>query len=631
MTVFDSGDTVSAAVFNQVVKWINLRPAVEYAETVIAAHRGHGGRKPGPITYSLHGVLVAAACLIGEGRTPSLKRIHRVLLVGFTDDQRTKVGIDATTDVVSQLGSSKKERENEYKRFYGWLDRCLRWFDPHFDIPARKITNGEFRRLMAARTEADREAAAAAFDAAHTFVNLIVAGSVRETNPAGYVGDLVADETIYDVAAIRYGDGMRDDLRRSAVPMAAFYRRKDGTVKTGPSAGASRDKMALGIGVTVASRVGAPGSIRCVPPAAVAVSFGPPTSGSVAAVEECIKHASANGLIPKLKQVSANTLGPEQDACDGLIPAPKQDRADGKDAEQEARDRRSRKRAPYFTADMGYNAHRGWADLMYRCGYHPIGRYPEHWNVVSHLEPTRAGDISPGPIQAHGALYCPAALELATPRLARRSSDIRADGGNDRHDERLSRLLPMLMGTNSTLRKAAANPGRPKKDEKRTQVYKIDLVCPAVHGRVRCPLKPDSMITATSDAPTLAPTWDADAKKCCAKSHVSVTLTDRQFAQMQPGLPPGSWEHTFLYEAYRSLTERVFSMLKSPHMSNTQAMNWGPRRDPMMMINISLCIAVTNVHLQWYGAEKVIDSVEERFRQLDKELGRRATRVPART
>lgn len=631
MTVFDTNDTVSAAIFEQMTRWINWGPAVEYAETLIAQHRGQGGRKPGPVTYTIHAVLVVAACLIFNGRTPSLKRIHRTLLFGLSDEQRSKVGMCATSDDVAKVGSSRKEQDKEYKRFHAWLDRGLRWFDPHFDVPAKKITNGEFRQLMMSRTDADREAAAAAFDAAHTFINLIVAGSVWEKERPGYVGDLVADETIYDVASINYGDGMRDELRRSAVPMAAFYRRQDGTVKTGPATGAVREKMAWGIGVTALTRVGAPGSIRKVPPVTVGVAFGPPTSGSVAAVEECMKHASANGLIPKLRSVSANKPNPEQDACDVLIPEPKQDSTVGQDPEQEARDRRARKRAPYFTTDMGYNTHRGWADLMFRYGYHPIGRYPERWNVVSHLEPTRSDAVTPGPIQAHGALYCPAALDLATPRLVRPSRVIRADGGTSGHDELLSRLLPMLMGTNSTLRKAAANPGRPKKGEQPAEVYKIDLVCPAVNGRVRCPLKPDSMITAASDAPTLAPTWNADAKRCCANSHVSVTLTDRQFELMQPGLPPGSWEHTFLYEAYRALTERVFSLLKSPYMSNTQAMNWGPRRDPMMMINLGICIAVTNLHIQFNGHQKQIDSVEERFRHLDKELGRRATRVPART
>lgn len=631
MSVFDTDDIVSPAIFEQVMRGINWEPAIEYAEALTAKHRGQGGRKPGPITYTIHAVLVAAACLISSGRTPSVKRIHRLVLFGFADEQRIRVGMSAAADIVALVGSSRKRQDKEYKRFHAWLDRHLQWFDPHFDIPARKITNGEFEQLIESRTETDQEAAAAAFDAAHTFVNLIVAGSVTEANPEGYVGDLVADESIYDVAKINYGDGMKNHLRRSAAPMAAYYRRKDGTVATGPATGVTREKMAWGIGVTALTRVGAPGYIRSVSPVTVAVAFGPPTSGSVAAVEHCMKHASTNGLIPKLKEVSTNKINREQDACNVPIGEPKQDSPDGQDPEQEARDRRSRKRAPYFTVDMGYNAHQGWADLMFRYGYHPICRYPERWNLVSHLEPTRSEAVSPGPIQAHGALYCPAALDLATPRLVRPSRVIRTDGGNNGHDERLSRLLPLLMGTNSSLRQAAANPGRPKKGEKPAKVYKIDLVCPAVTGRVRCPLKPDSMITAASEAPTLAPTWNADAKRCCANSHVSVTLTDRQFALMQPGLPPGSWEHTFLYEAYRALTERAFSLLKSPYMSNTQAMNWGPRRDPMIMINVSICIAVTNLHIQFNGHQEQIDSVEERFRRLDKELGRRATRVPART
>lgn len=594
-------DIIGDFTFKMILTGIDWDPVIDYAETLIGSHRGPGGRNPGRIRYTLKGLLVVSACLLRDGRTPSLRRIQRVLLYGLTDTQRADLGVVAPAVDIAAVQASKRAREREYTRFSEWVSRQLQWFDPHFDIPARKITNGEYKELLRDRSDADREAAAAAFDAAHTVANLIVAGSIKDKQPAHFEGDLVADESIYNVSKVDHGDGMRDDLKRSAVPMAALYRRQEGVVKVGPNTGATREKMAWGIGVTALQRVGPPGHINDVLPLIVGVAFGPPTSASVPAVAECLKHAHANKVTGPPPAGSA-----------------------------------SRHRTPYFTTDMAYNSHRGWADLMFDYGYHPIGRYPEGWNLVSHLEPTRSDDISPGPIQAHGALYCPAALELATPRLTRRAADIAVDG-NANHDERLSRLLPMLMGTNSRLRKAAPNPGRPRKDEEQAKVYKIDLVCPAVQGRVRCPLKPESMLAAAVEAPTLAPTWNADAKRCCAQSQVSVTLTDRQFRLMQPGLPPGSWEHTFLYEAYRALNERIFSLLKSPYTSNQQAMNWGPRRDPMLMLNLSLCIAVTNLHMQWTwtpdDVQKFVkrDSVSKRFRKLDKELGRSATRVPPRT
>ena len=276
-----------------------------------------------------------------------------------------------------------------------------------------------------------------------------MADSVWDARPKGYEGDLVADETIYDVAKSGYGDGMRDDLQRSAVPMAALYRRQEGVVRTdSPQRGVRETtKMAWGIGVTALVRVGAACSIRSATPVTIAVAFGPPTSGSVAAVETCLVHAEKNGL---------------------TIPAV-------------VMEQRVRRRAPYLTTDMGYNTHNGWAELMRRYGFHPIGRCPRTLNVVTHLEPARATTSHLGLSRLTVPSTFPAALDLATPPLVRRGTDI-ANDGNKQHDERLANLLPLLMGTNSRVRTAAPRAGRPRNGEERADAYEIDLVCPAVQG-----------------------------------------------------------------------------------------------------------------------------------------------------
>ena len=139
------------------------------------------------------------------------------------------------------------------------------------------------------------------------------------------------------------------------------------------------------------------------------------------------------------------------------------------------------------------------------------------------------------------------------------------------------------------------------------------------------------MQVPATQARTITPEWTAESRQCCAQSQITATLSPQQFKQYQAGPPPGSWEHTFLYEAYRALTERAFSILKSPYLNNIQAFNWGPRREPMMVLTIALAVAVSNVQLQLGTTPKDIDSYSERLQDLEQKLGRKPTKTPPRT
>ena len=142
---------------------------------------------------------------------------------------------------------------------------------------------------------------------------------------------------------------------------------------------------------------------------------------------------------------------------------------------------------------------------MHRYGFHPIGRYPRTLNVVTRLEPVRRDDVTPGPIQAHGAIYCPAALDLATPPLVRRGTDI-ANDGNKQHDERLANLLPLLMGTNSRVWTAAPRAGRPKNGEERADAYRSTSSAQRYRGGSGARSNLSPWPSRASEAPTLAPT-----------------------------------------------------------------------------------------------------------------------------
>ncbi|SDV00672.1 hypothetical protein SAMN04488544_3354 [Microlunatus sagamiharensis] len=612
--------TIKNTLFTQMRLLVEASGAEAYVEGLNGGPKGPGGRPSAEIKYTFRAVLVAMAFLTYVGILPSMAEVFRVMIWVFTDEQRASLGVILSEEDRRRLCRDELAQRREYTRFQQWLTRLLTCLDSHADIPARRLTNADAKLRLSKRNKETSARSLQAWLSAHTVVNLIVAGSVADKAPAGYEGDIVVDETTYDVSAVRRGDGTKPHAYRSPVAMAALYRRGKGTVQDGADGfSGTTEKMAEGIGVTAIVRHGAVKNIRNVTPLITAISFGRTTSGSVQATEMALKHHLANGLDPRKP-------------------------TDGKN-----------RRQPTCTTDMGYNVKNGWAEMLYRYGYSPVGRYPAPWHTVSELLPL-AGDrdpdqVAPGPIMASGAIYCPFAAGLIgdDKGWVRRSADLLKDGGEER-DRALAARLPLLMGTNSRLRMAALNPGRPSKTAPRVEVPKVDLICPAVQGRVRCPLKPESMIAPSDQVRTIQPTWAAESKKCCSQGHVTVALNPQQFKQYQPAYVPGSWEHTYFYEAVRALNERAFGIVKSPHESNVQKMNWGARREPIIMLSIALMVAITNYKRQWgviepseegeeltelakpeEPEELTIGSYLENLAKLARRLGRPPTMIPPRT
>ena len=195
-------------------------------------------------------------------------------------------------------------------------------------------------------------------------------------------------------------------------------------------------------------------------------------------------------------------------------------------------------------------------------------------------------------------------------------------------------LFPLLMGTNSRPYRKRATRGRPSKQEVEGDLpVKIDLVCPAVQGRVKCPLKPASMVSAENGAPTVAPSWDATRYRCCSSSSITQTYTPEQWKRAQWGLVPGSWEHTAYYESARAITEQRFSIMKSHYVTGMDNLRRGVRREPMLYITIALWIAATNRAIQDSYARRLPseDSMKKRLRMIEEDLGRTPVKAPPRT
>lgn len=549
-----------------------------------------GGREPAGIQYTMSAVLVCVLTLIMLRRTPSLAAI--LCAIGdLSARQLAEVGM-AGQDT-SRIFAMPDEQCREYRRFASWLSRRLAVLDSSPDQPARRITNAEHRRIINGRTAEQQEASLLAAQRMDTVINNIVAGSILEPSLRLAQGDLVVDETIFNLAGPSAGLDAKPEKNRGAAYIGKYYARDEQTRVTPDSRG--KGKQGFGLGLTAVSIVGPPDQLHLVPAVIAAIHIHEPTSGSAEAVDKCLTHLKRNGLDSRP--------------------------ADGKTW-------------PLMIVDMGYNPKHDFPHVMLRHQYSPVARYPSEWTLSqpSAHPPGTKESTPPGPIQHAGAFYCPAAQSALSKLTVPRSRDLLTSGKWEQHDNRLSAALPFLMGTNSRPM-ISGRPGRPTLGEERAMYVKQELVCPAVQLRVRCPLKPDSMDAAGFGVPLAEPTWQADERICCRQSTMRLVLTERQLNRAQWRIVPGSWEHMLIFESGRAMTEQRFSLLKSPHITSLSDMKWGARREPIIKLLLALAVAATNHQIQKTHAARPVrtESVDIRWRQLTGHLGHEPTRTPPLT
>ncbi|MCQ9344036.1 hypothetical protein [Corynebacterium kozikiae] len=296
--------------------------------------RGPGGRPP-QCRYTFDAVLTVALWITHAGRVPSMAEVHRVLRV-LRPDQLAMVGMAGQNPACQDPGLS-------YAAFMAWLHRQLAVIDLGADLLARRVSNREHREMLAARTAAQREDSQRTRSALHRIINRLVAASIDDADPDGYHGDVVADETIIDLAGPSAGLGSRDDKARGAAYMGAYYARDDRGVPRTAGMPPRIRKAAFGIGVTAVTRVGPPGAVEAVAPVIAGIAIHTPTSGSVDGLCLALDAHAEGGF--------AGQRGP-------------------------------RARWPYLVVDMGYNAKTSFAREMLARRIAPVVRYLRHWTTV---------------------------------------------------------------------------------------------------------------------------------------------------------------------------------------------------------------------------------------------------------
>lgn len=581
---------LSDETFKQALDVIERSGAAELIDSYADDAKGPGGRRSAAhaVRYTMMAVLVALLARIMLTRTPSIRGILATI-ADLTDVQRAAAGM---------AGADPAAIRADYVRFHSWLTARLAPLDANIDLPARRVRNDCDQQQRTERTAETVAANRAALERSRIVINRIVAGSVFEQAPPQCRGDMVADGSILDLSGPA-SLGVKANRRRGAAPMGRFYARsaRTNTVHTETIPAQRIRKAGYGIELTAVTRIGSPDAMHAVAPVVTGIDIHTPTSGSVDGLAHALRFHQANGF----------------DCRPG-----------------------GRARWPRLVIDMGYNAKTGFGELMLDLQYAVIARFPRHWGK---LHPARnpagsANTTLPGVIQGYGALYCEAAAPLLNlSDLVRPTREFLTERAFRAQDERIAALMPLLVGLNSRPKRARLNPGRPRDGQPANRVVKLDVVCPAVQLRCRCPLKPESMEQAPLDAPTIEPSWSADERTLCRKSSITLTLTGDLMRMAQFDLVPISWEHPIYFEAARALTEQRFSFLKSPHITGISDLIWGPKREPIIKLIVACMVAAANLRTQQAhisGANRV-ESVAAKWRRLARDLGREPTRMPPRT
>ncbi|WP_132992695.1 hypothetical protein [Gordonia zhaorongruii] len=594
----DSEIPSSDAIFGKALTLVERSCAAEMIEQWRSEDVPLTPRRANALPYTVKGLLVALACVTLRRSEPTLRTVYRTLL-DFNEIQLQFVGIDPES-----LAPVRIDARRSLASFRDWVTRALECMDSAPDQPAQGIPVTEHDKILRQRTPEDREDFARAAERLSIVINRLVAGSIDPSHYSGGRGDVVVDETILDTSqAYPYRDGKK---HRSAVYCGGYYRRdadhilnNDTPDKNGKSSKTKMIKKAgWGLGVTAVSSVGPPGAMHTRPTLFTGIAIHPPTSGSLEGLDEAIKHHKANRL--DSRPIAAGA------------------------------------RWPTLTFDMGYLKD-GLPEWQIAQRYAAVFRYPERWNTdYQSADPTGKQPHGPGPIQLAGNWYCPTAADISLgKKYVRPLRDVGDNDDWDAHNQRLSQLLPRLMGVDRRPVMRNVRRGRTAEGEVPEQAMKMVLTCPAAIGNVRCSRWSNPATADRIDLPLVEPPEGTPDYPCCTQPTVTVTLSsDQARMQQHSQFSPGSFDHAVHYEAARSLTERRFSVLKTRPSAGLGDLRYGVRREPFIKLVIAVAIAAVNIaEIERFedGNKDRPESTRVKWRRLHQDLGRTVVRMPNRS
>ncbi len=216
---------------------------------------------------------------------------------------------------------------------------------------------------------------------------------------------------------------------------------------------------------------------------------------------------------------------------------------------------------PEMAAELEAYAGRGnpIGDVVADCGY--SHRVAGNWaaklraiggRLVQDLHPDDRGPrgTHEGAICANGNLYCPAApkalLSLVAPARGASQEDLAA------YDQKAGELARYKLGRVSS--------------EDQDGYHRV--ACPAVLGKLRCPLRPSSLALGY-DRPSVT-TWPEHPPKCCTQKTLTVPAGVNEKTAQRHDWGSAAWRASY---ARRSAAERANSTIKDP-ATNDVSRGW---------------------------------------------------------
>jgi hypothetical protein len=254
-------------------------------------------------------------------------------------------------------------------------------------------------------------------------------------------------------------------------------------------------------------------------------------------------------------------------------------------------------------------------DVLADSGY--SHRVPQHWAaplraagaaLVQDLHPSDRGPkgTHAGAVIANGNLYCPATprtlLELGP--LARTATKDQAAG----HDRKAAEAARYKLGH------LTANDA--------DGYHRVQ--CPAVTGKVRCPLRPPSM-TLDRDRPEILQPPD-HPQACCTRQTMTVPADVLAKTAQKHDYPSAAWRRSY---ARRSGAERGFATVKDP-ASNDISRGWCRLMGlaPLMLFTTAL-LAVRNQRILTAWDARQDENARRAARGLPPRTRKRRRKTPA--
>ena len=150
--------------------------------------------------FTVRAVLTALHLITRISATVTVAEILRVLY-RLSPVQLEMVGMTINEGDRDRFRYDEQYCRREDARFRSWLTSQLEVLDAYWDQPAAMMENREHKRRLAARSAEDHAKAARRMERGRIAANALVRASLDWDVLGGWRGDLLADETLLDVAA----------------------------------------------------------------------------------------------------------------------------------------------------------------------------------------------------------------------------------------------------------------------------------------------------------------------------------------------------------------------------------------------------------------------------------------------